>query len=91
MTNKKLLNLFQKAAEKGCLDEVFFLMFTPSEQEIFENRVLIIQKLLEEKEPQRTIAANLKASISQVTAGSRALRLLSPSLKKFLKEFFGIK
>lgn len=87
---KILEKIFTKAAEEDCLHELFTLLLTPSEQEMLENRLLIVQKLLEDKEPQRSIAASLKASISQITAGSRAIKALKPSFKKFLIKFFGI-
>ncbi len=62
------------------------LFFTIEEKETLASRYLIIKALLEAKIPQRQIADQYHVSISQITRGSNALKIISPSLKKTLAD-----
>jgi TrpR family trp operon transcriptional repressor len=50
-----------------------------------EMRCLIIKALLDQKNPQREIAENLKVSIAKITRGSNELKRISPQLKAYLE------
>lgn len=68
------------------LKELFDLFFTLEEKEAFGKRFLILKQLLEEKTTQREIASRLQVSISKITRGSNALKIISSQLKEALKE-----
>lgn len=77
-------NIYTKLEKKYLLDEFLKLLFTPEEQQIFNQRLRIIEALLEGKQTQRQIATTLKVSISQITRGSNELKRISPELKQHL-------
>lgn len=68
------------------LKELYDLFFTLEEKEAFGNRFLILKALLEEKMTQRDIADKFKVSISKITRGSNALKIISSQLKEALKD-----
>jgi TrpR family trp operon transcriptional repressor len=80
-----LLNLCQKAEDEKLLSELFDLLLTPEEKKSLEMRCLIIKALLDQKNPQREIAENLKVSIAKITRGSNELKRISPQLKAYLE------
>lgn len=80
------LNLCVKIQHSDELKQVFDLFFTIEEKETFAARFLIIKSLVEGKLTQREIAAQSKVSIAQITRGSNALKIISPELKKALKD-----
>jgi TrpR family transcriptional regulator, trp operon repressor len=69
----------------------FALFLTIEEKETLASRYLIIRALLEGKMTQREIAEAYKVSIAQITRGSNALKIIDPSLKKYLREKLGKK
>lgn len=68
------------------LKQLFDLFLTIEEKETFAARYLIIKELLDGKLSQREIALKCKVSIAQITRGSNALKIISPELKKRVKE-----
>lgn len=75
-----------KSLEK--LKKLFDLFLTIEEREVVGKRFLIIKALQEGKLTQRQIADRFKVSISQITRGSNALKIIDSSLKKVLVDFF---
>jgi TrpR family trp operon transcriptional repressor len=64
----------------------FELFLSIEEREVIASRYLIIKALLKEQLSQREIAAQCGVSISQITRGSNALKIIDSRLRKFLKE-----
>ncbi|HLB52401.1 MAG TPA: trp operon repressor [Chlamydiales bacterium] len=62
----------------------FDLFLTIEEKEILGRRFLIVKALREGKLTQREIADHFKVSISQITRGSNALKIIDSSLGKIL-------
>lgn len=62
----------------------FDLFLTLEEKEIIGKRFLIIQALRENKLTQREIAKKFGVSISQITRGSNALKIIDAPLQKML-------
>jgi TrpR family transcriptional regulator, trp operon repressor len=76
-------------AKIGSADEFqrfFDLFLTLEEKETLGRRFLIVKALEEGKLTQREIAEQFGVSISQITRGSNALKIIDPSLKKALKK-----
>jgi TrpR family trp operon transcriptional repressor len=66
--------------------EKFFQLFlTIEEKGALSKRLLVVKALEEGKLTQREIAEKYQVSISQITRGSNALKVIDPSLRKFLK------
>jgi TrpR family trp operon transcriptional repressor len=80
------IELCQKAAKQDNLPKVYQFIFTPEEREQLATRTLLIKALLEGALSQREISAKLKVSISKITRGSNALKMIDENLKKFLKK-----
>lgn len=78
------LELCEKAQEKE-REELFSLFFTYEEKEDLAGRYMIIKALLDEDLTQREIAEQSGVSISKITRGSNALKIISPKLLNFLK------
>ena len=83
------LELCLKAKSRSRLDALLKLFLTIEEQEHLSSRMEIIQALLEEKLPQREISEKIQVSISQITRGSNALKIISEDLLDFLKSCQG--
>ena len=66
------------------LDELFELFLTLEEKEDVAKRFLILKLLLERKLTQREIAEEAKVSISKITRGSNALKVISKHLREAL-------
>ncbi len=79
----ELCNRFRKPEE---LKELFDLFFTLEEKEDIANRYQIIKALIDEKWTQREIAEKLEVSISKITRGSNALKIISQNLKQALEK-----
>lgn len=66
--------------------EFFDLFFTLDEKKDFGNRLLIVQALLQQQQPQRQIAKALNVSIAKITRGANELKRISPELRDYLRE-----
>jgi TrpR family trp operon transcriptional repressor len=64
--------------------KLFDLFFTIEEKETLGRRLLIVKALREGKLTQREIADDFNVSISQITRGSNALKIIDSSLGKIL-------
>lgn len=80
------LELCSKIKTPERMKEVFDLFFTLEEKDIFAARYLIIKALLEGSLSQREIASQIHVSIAQITRGSNALKIISPELRKIVKD-----
>jgi TrpR family trp operon transcriptional repressor len=79
----ELCNHFKEAEE---LKQLFDLFFTLKEKEDMANRFCILKALLEEKLTQREIAERFNVSISKITRGSNALKIISSKLREALEK-----
>lgn len=80
------IELCSKIKSPDQLKVFFDLFLTLEEKEIIAARLVIVKALLEGKQTQREIAAQHKVSISQITRGSNALKIIDPELLKYLKK-----
>lgn len=83
------LELCAKINRPEELEEFLHLFLTLEEQEVLGRRYLIVKALEEGKLTQREIAEKFKVSISQITRGSNALKIIGPALKRFLESNLG--
>lgn len=67
------------------LKELFDLFMTIEEKENLAMRYLLVKQLLKGKKTQRELAAGLGVSISKITRGSNALKIINSHLKEFLE------
>ena len=81
------LSLCSKIKTPEEFKRFFDLFLTYEEKETLGRRFLIVKALEEGKLTQRQIAEKFKVSISQITRGSNALKIIDPSLKKMLKKW----
>lgn len=81
---RDFLELCVKIRSADELNSLFDLFFTIEEMETLASRYLIIKALLEGKLTQREISDIHKVSIAQITRGSNAMKIISPSLKTLL-------
>ncbi len=84
---KMFLDLCLETKQSSRLEELFNLFLTIEEKEQLSSRMQIIQALLSEKLSQREISDEIKVSISQITRGSNALKIISDDLLKFLDNY----
>lgn len=84
---KMFLNLCLETKKPAFLEELLNLLLTIEEKEHLSSRMQIIRALLNEKLSQREIADKMRVSISQITRGSNALKIISDDLLKFLKNY----
>ncbi len=82
---RMLLELCLEAKQASRLDELFNLFLTLEEKEHLSSRMQIIKALMDQKLSQREISEKMKVSISQITRGSNALKVISHDLLKFLE------
>lgn len=82
---QEFLRLCSKAQTPKDLENILNLFLTLEEKELLASRYLIIQALLDEKLTQREIAEAYHVSISQITRGSNALKIIDRKLTKFLE------
>lgn len=78
------LDLCLKARENSRLQELFNLFLTIEEKEHLASRMQIIRALLDKKLSQREISDKMQVSISQITRGSNALKIVNNDLLKFI-------
>ena len=83
---RAFIELCRSFKEKEELEELFDLFFTLDEKEVLGNRYHILKALLDEKLTQREIADTLNVSISKITRGSNALKIISHHLREALKK-----
>lgn len=81
---KCFLELCLKARSTQELEKILDLFLSIEEKETLAARFLIIQALLRKTSSQRKIAESLGVSISQITRGSNALKMIDGDLKKLL-------
>jgi TrpR family trp operon transcriptional repressor len=79
------LALCSKVKSPEAFNQFFDLFLTLEEKENLAQRYLIIKALEESKLTQREIADHFHVSISQITRGSNALKIINAKVKKFLK------
>lgn len=84
---KMFLDLCLRTKKSSRLGELFSLFLTIEEKEHLSSRMQIIKALLSEKLSQREISDEMKVSISQITRGSNALKIISDDLLKFLENY----
>jgi TrpR family trp operon transcriptional repressor len=82
---KDFVKLCCKLKTEKELENLFDLFLTLEEKELLASRYVIIQALVEGKMTQREIAEACEVSISQITRGSNALKIIDPKLKSFLE------
>lgn len=82
------LKLCLNAGNEKKLEELLDLLLTLEEKSDLNNRCLIIKTLLENKMTQREIAETFHVSISKITRGSNALKIISPQTRSELTNFF---
>ncbi|HSX04034.1 MAG TPA: trp operon repressor [Rhabdochlamydiaceae bacterium] len=68
------------------MGQFFDFFLTHKEKEDLGKRALIVQELLEGKRTQREIAKHLSLSISKITRGSNALKLINKNLREYLQK-----
>ena len=83
---KGFKKLCEEAVKEGHLDSFFKLFLTLEEQEDLSLRFEILKCLIDNKKPQREISKDLHLSISKITRGSNALKILNPDFEAFLKK-----
>lgn len=81
---KELMQLMVDAESPELLSALLELMLTIEERETLASRFLIIKALIEGKLTQRQIAEKMGVSISQITRGSNALKIIDAKLQNFL-------
>lgn len=81
---KIFLNICLKTKNATLLEELLGLFLTLEEKEHLASRMQIIKALLDKKKSQREISDDRKVSISQITRGSNALKIITADLSKFL-------
>lgn len=84
---KMFLDVCLQTKKTSRLEELFSLFLTIEEKEHLSSRMQIINALLSEKLSQREISDEMKVSISQITRGSNALKIISDDLLKFLETY----
>ncbi len=84
---KMFLDLCLKTKKPSRLEELLNLFLTIEEKEHLSSRMQIIKALLNEQLSQREISDEMKVSISQITRGSNALKIISDDLSKFLENY----
>lgn len=80
------LNLCHKAETLKQLDALLNFFFTIEEKESLKKRYLLVKALLDKKKTQREIANELGVSISKITRGSNALKVISENLQRYLEK-----
>lgn len=92
MSNKKstedgwwrFIDLCQKTTTRKTFIELLMLFLTHEERDDIAKRYLLIKALLEDKLTQREIAEQYDISISKITRGSNALKIVPDDLRRFL-------
>ncbi len=84
---RMFLDLCLETKKAARLEEVLNLFLTIEEKEHLSSRMQIIKALLDGKLSQREISDEMKVSISQITRGSNALKIINSDLLKFLENY----
>jgi TrpR family transcriptional regulator, trp operon repressor len=82
----ELLVAVQRTEE---MDEMLHLFLTESEREAIADRYQLVKELIRGEKSQRQIADDLGLSISKVTMGSKAVRIISSPLRRTLEVRMG--
>ncbi len=82
---KAFLELCASLSSAKHAELLFALFLTHEEKEMLRQRYLIVKALLDGEMTQREIAEMYKVSISQITRGSNALKIVDNKFKRFLK------
>lgn len=89
MRNKEdwqmFLDLCLKTKKSSRLQELFDLFLTIEEKEHLAARMQIIRAILDEKLTQREMSDKMQVSISQITRGSNALKIVNDDLLTFIE------
>ncbi len=80
------LEICAKIQSPTQLEHFFNLFLTIEEKETLASRYLIVKALVEGTLTQREIADRFGVSISQITRGSNALKIVNDELVDFLKK-----
>lgn len=80
---RMFLDLCLETKKTSRLEDLLNLFLTIEEKEHLSSRMQIVKALLSEKLSQREISDEMKVSISQITRGSNALKIISDDLLKF--------
>ena len=67
------------------LDEFFTFFLTNEERCDLASRFLLVRELIKGEKTQRQIAEDLEVSISKITRGSNAMKLLDTETREWLK------
>ncbi len=78
------LDLCLKTKKLSRLQDMFNLFLTLEEKEHLGSRMKIIRTLLEQKLSQREISEKMHVSISQITRGSNALKMIDDDLLQYI-------
>ena|ERR1700733_6856220 len=81
------LDFCLKTKKISRLEELFNLFFTIEEKEHLASRMQIIRALLDKKLSQREISDKMQVSISQITRGSNALKIIDDDFLKFIENY----
>ncbi|MBS0624934.1 MAG: trp operon repressor [Verrucomicrobia bacterium] len=81
------ITLCSKLQSPEEMKKLFDLFLTIDEKETLGRRYLIVKALQEGKLTQREIADHYEVSISQITRGSNALKIIDPALRKILEKY----
>lgn len=81
----RFLELCSKLSSTDQLNELFDLFLTHEERDAIALRVMLVNRLLEQKQSQQVIAKELGISLSKMTRGSNAMKTIKPQLREFLK------
>ncbi len=83
---RSFLELTAKFKESQELAELFDLFFTLEEKQDLSKRYSLVKALIDGQMTQREIAEKLGISISKITRGSNALKIINSRLEGALKE-----
>lgn len=75
------LKICQKMKSPKDLDALFNFFFTIEEKNNFATRALVVRSLLKGKKTQREIADDYSLSLTKITRGSNALKIITDKLK----------
>lgn len=81
----QFLNMCTEFKTANEFKEFFDLFLTLEEKQDLARRFLLVKELLQGNKTQREIAKDLSLSISKITRGSNALKVVRDSLREFLK------
>lgn len=81
---REFITLCRHVRSDDELTDLLELLLTLEEQQQLGTRVELLKALLKADKPQRVIADELKISIAKISRGSNALKIIKPSLRKYL-------